>query len=60
MLRQLLGKWHNRSSWLKKLKEAGVSHELHIYSREGHRRWNGNALVSSFDRIENFLKTNTQ
>lgn len=32
-----------------KLKEAGVSHELHIYPPEGHGRWYGNALVSSFD-----------
>lgn len=38
-----------------KLENSGVAHELHIYPSEGHGRWYGQALVSSFDRIENFL-----
>jgi acetyl esterase/lipase len=38
-----------------KLKEAGVKHELHIYPSEGHGRWYGQSLLSSFDKIENFL-----
>lgn len=42
-----------------KLQAAGVKHELHIYSKEGHGRWYGNSLVSSFDRIEAFLKTHS-
>lgn len=40
-----------------KLKENGVKHEFHIYPTEGHGRWYGASLVSSFDRIEKFLKT---
>jgi acetyl esterase/lipase len=43
-----------------KLKEAGVKHELHIYSTEGHGRWYGKSLVSSFDKIESFLNTHTK
>ncbi|HEV7330995.1 MAG TPA: alpha/beta hydrolase [Flavisolibacter sp.] len=39
-----------------KLEKAGVAHELHVYPAEGHGRWYGQALVSSFDRIENFLE----
>lgn len=39
-----------------KLDSADVAHELHIYPAEGHGRWYGQALVSSFDRIENFLE----
>jgi acetyl esterase/lipase len=39
-----------------KLKEAGVKHELHIYPSEGHGRWYGQSLLSSFDKIETFLK----
>lgn len=39
-----------------KLKANGVKHELHIYPNEGHGRWFGQSLVSSFDRIEAFLK----
>lgn len=40
----------------KKLEQAGVAHELHVYPAEGHGRWYGQALVSSFDRIESFLE----
>jgi acetyl esterase/lipase len=43
-----------------KLKASGVKHELRVYPNEGHGRWYGQALVSSFDRIETFLKENTQ
>jgi acetyl esterase/lipase len=42
-----------------KLKEKGVAHELHVYPSEGHGRWYGNSLVSSFDRIQKFLETHT-
>jgi acetyl esterase/lipase len=38
------------------LESIGVPHELYIYPSEGHGRWYGQALVSSFDRIENFLE----
>lgn len=44
----------------KKLKEAGVAHELKIYPEERHGRWYGEALVSSFNLIENFLKHNVE
>lgn len=43
-----------------KLRQKGVKHELFIYPNEGHGRWYGQSLVSSFDRIEAFLKANTQ
>jgi acetyl esterase/lipase len=38
-----------------KLENLGVAHELHLYPEEGHGRWYGKALSSSFDRIEDFL-----
>ncbi|NTS42914.1 alpha/beta hydrolase [Flavisolibacter sp. BT320] len=38
-----------------KLEANGVLHELHLYPAEGHGRWYGQALQSSFDRIESFL-----
>lgn len=38
-----------------KLENLGVAHELHLYPKEGHGRWYGKALSSSFDRIEGFL-----
>jgi acetyl esterase/lipase len=41
-----------------KLKEAGVKHQLEIYPAERHGRWYGQALTSSFDYIEDFLKLN--
>ncbi len=44
----------------KKLGEAGVKHELHIYPNAAHGRWFGETLVSSFDKIETFLKANMQ
>lgn len=43
-----------------KLKEAGVKHQLEIYPSERHGRWYGKSLTSSFDHIENFLKTHVQ
>ncbi|RYF86063.1 MAG: alpha/beta hydrolase [Chitinophagaceae bacterium] len=39
-----------------KLEEAGVVHQLEIYPSERHGHWYGNALISSFDHIEKFLK----
>ena len=42
-----------------KLAKHGVKHELHIYPSEKHGRWYGPSLVSSFDRIEKFLKTHS-
>lgn len=39
-----------------KLKAAGVKHRLEIYPAEGHGRWYGDALTSSFERIEKFLE----
>ena len=41
-----------------KLKAAAVKHQIEIYPAERHGRWYGKALTSSFDIIENFLKTN--
>lgn len=41
-----------------KLKAVGVKYELHVYPKEGHGRWFGEALVSSFDLIEDFVKKN--
>jgi acetyl esterase/lipase len=38
-----------------KLAAAGVKHELHIYPSEGHGRWYGQSMLSSFDKIEAFL-----
>ncbi|RYZ46606.1 MAG: hypothetical protein EOO14_24415, partial [Chitinophagaceae bacterium] len=38
-----------------KLEANGVAHELHLFPAEGHGRWYGKALASSFDRIETFL-----
>lgn len=43
-----------------KLKANGVKHELHVYPGEGHGRWFGQSLVSSFDLVEAFLKKNAQ
>jgi len=43
-----------------KLAAAGVKHEMHVYPNEGHGRWYGNTLVSSFDRIETFLKAHAE
>jgi acetyl esterase/lipase len=43
-----------------KLEKNGVKHELHIYPNEGHGRWYGQSLVSSFDRVEAFLKANAE
>ncbi len=40
-----------------KLRNFDVRHELHIYPHAAHGRWFGETLVSSFDKIENFLKT---
>jgi acetyl esterase/lipase len=40
----------------KRLQEAGVKNELHVYPNAAHGRWYGQLLVSSFDKIENFLK----
>lgn len=39
-----------------RLASAGVAHELHIYPQAGHGRWYGEAMASSIDRIEDFLK----
>lgn len=39
----------------KKLEDAGVKHELHIYPNTGHGRWYGPSLFSSFEKIELFL-----
>lgn len=41
-----------------KLKAAGVKHELHVYPNEGHGRWFGKSLTSSFNQVEKFLKEN--
>lgn len=43
-----------------KLRANGVKHELHVYPKEGHGRWFGQSLLSSFDQIESFLKENAQ
>ena len=43
-----------------KLQQKGVKHELFIYPNEGHGRWYGQSLVSSFDRIESFLNENVK
>jgi acetyl esterase/lipase len=42
----------------KKLEAAGVKHQMKIFPAERHGRWYGNALSSSFDLIENFLRQN--
>ncbi|MDQ3279082.1 MAG: prolyl oligopeptidase family serine peptidase, partial [Bacteroidota bacterium] len=39
-----------------KLKANNVPHALHVYPEEGHGRWYGETLVSSFNRVEAFLK----
>lgn len=41
------------------LKKAGVPHELIIYPKERHG-WYGSTLTQSFNRVEEFLKTNLQ
>ena len=41
-----------------KLRAAGVEYRLEIYPAERHGRWYGQALTSSFDKIESFLKQN--
>lgn len=43
-----------------KLKAHNVPHELHIYPHEGHGRWYGETLVSSFNQVEAFLKAHVQ
>ncbi|RYZ17354.1 MAG: alpha/beta hydrolase, partial [Sphingobacteriales bacterium] len=39
-----------------KLEANGVLHELHLYPAEGHGRWYGQALQSSFDRIGHSMR----
>jgi acetyl esterase/lipase len=43
-----------------KLEKNGVKHQLHIYPGEGHGRWYGQSLVSSFDQVQKFLEETVQ
>ena len=43
----------------KKLKKAGVPHELVLYPNERHG-WHGTNLTNSFDRIQEFLSTHVK